>query len=243
MFDTNVCISPGATAMTEKNRKDIPRERLLDEAEALFSEKGYNAVTVREISAAADCNLASINYYFGNKKNLYLEVFRDRWVPRARRVHEYFRQELGDQEPSSLNAVVKSLALAFLEGPLTDEERRRHHQLIARELAQPTEAFDLVAELVTVPFCQKLSGLLRPFMPPELTQEQVVLNILCIFAMVLYFNFARAAVSRLTDQEYDEAFKARLVEHLTGFSLTGLGQAMPAELKLGGEPQAVPTKI
>ena len=67
--------------MTEKNRKDIPRERLLDEAEALFSEKGYNAVTVREISAAADCNLASINYYFGNKKNLYLEVFRERWVP------------------------------------------------------------------------------------------------------------------------------------------------------------------
>ena len=229
--------------MTEKNRKDIPRERLLDEAEALFSEKGYNAVTVREISAAADCNLASINYYFGNKKNLYLEVFRTRWVPRAQRVHEYFRQELGDQEPSSLTAVVKSLALAFLEGPLTDEERRRHHQLIARELAQPTEAFDLVSELVTGPFCQKLSGLLRPFMPPELTKEQVMLNILCIFAMVLYFNFARVAVSRLTDQEYDEAFKARLVEHLTGFSLTGLGQAMPAELKLGAEPRVVPTKI
>ena len=54
--------------MTEKNRKDIPRERLLDEAEALFSEKGYNAVTVREISAAADCNLASINSISATKK-------------------------------------------------------------------------------------------------------------------------------------------------------------------------------
>ena len=80
-------------------------------------------------------------------------------------------------------------------------------------------------------------------MPPELTNEQVMLNILCIFAMVLYFNFARVAASRLTNQEYDDAFKARLVEHLTGFSLTGLGQALPAEMKLAQEPQAAPTKV
>jgi len=229
--------------MTIKNRKEIPRERLLDEAEALFAEKGYNAVTVREIIAAADCNVASINYYFGNKKNLYLEVFRDRWIPRARRVHEYFRHLLAAQRPSSLTAVVKSLALAFLEGPLSDEERRRHHQLIAREMAQPSEAFDLVAEQVTRPFFQKLAELLRPFMSPELTGEQVMLNILCIFSMVLYFNFARVAVSRLTGQEYDAAFKTRLVEHLIGFSLAGLGTTLPPDLELAQETIAAHTKI
>ena len=226
-----------------RKSSETTRDNILDSAEVLFAKSGYNGVSIREITDAAQCNIASVHYHFGNKENLYLEVFRDRWVPRAQRVHEYFRQELGDQEPSSLTVVVKALALAFLEGPLSDEERRRHHQLIARELAQPTEAFDLVAELVTIPFFQKLSALLRPFMPPELTKEQVMLNILCIFAMVLYFNFARVAVSRLTNQEYDKAFKARLVEHLTGFSLTGLGQALPAEMKLAQEPQAVPTKI
>ena len=62
--------------MSQKVKKEIPRERLLEEAEALFAEKGYTAVSIREIIAAADCNVASINYYFGNKKNLYLEVFR-----------------------------------------------------------------------------------------------------------------------------------------------------------------------
>ncbi len=225
--------------MDLKQRKEIPRERLLDEAEALFAENGYNAVTVREIIAAADCNVASINYYFGNKKNLYLEVFRSRWIPRARRVHEYFRKLLADQQPASLTAVVKSLALAFLEGPLSDEERRRHHQLIAREMAQPSEAFDLVAEQATIPFFQKLADLLRPFMPPELTHEQVMLNILCIFSMVLYFNFARAAVSRLTNQEYDDAFKTRLVEHIIGFALTGLGKTVTEELDLSQELQVV----
>ena len=211
--------------MSQKEKKDIPRDRLLDEAEALFAEKGYKAVTVREIIAAADCNVASIHYYFGNKQNLYLEVFRERWIPRARRVHEYFRELMGSQDPSSLPEVVKSLALAFLEGPLSDEERRRHHQLMAREMARPTEAFSLVAEEVTRPFFTRLAEIMRPFMPAELTQEQVMLNILCIFSMVLYFNFARVAVSRLTGREYDEAFKAHLVEHLIGFSLAGLGNS------------------
>jgi hypothetical protein len=40
--------------------------------------------------------------------------------------------------------------------------------------------------------------------------------------MVLYFNFARVAVSRLTGREYDTAFRARLVEQITQFSLKGL---------------------
>ncbi len=211
--------------MSQKEKKNIPRDRLLDEAEALFAEKGYTAVSVREIIAAADCNVASIHYYFGNKQNLYLEVFRERWIPRAQRVHEHFRELMGSQEPSSLPEVVKSLALAFLEGPLSDEERRRHHQLMAREMARPTEAFSLVAEEVTRPFFTRLAEIMRPFMPAELTQEQVMLNILCIFSMVLYFNFARVAVSRLTGREYDEAFKAHLVEHLIGFSLAGLGNS------------------
>jgi len=41
--------------------------------------------------------------------------------------------------------------------------------------------------------------------------------------MVLYFNFARVAVSRLTGREYDALFRTHLVEHIIGFSLAGLG--------------------
>jgi hypothetical protein len=88
-----------------------------------------------------------------------------------------------------------------------------------------------------------LAELLRPFMSPELTGEQVMLNILCIFSMVLYFNFARVAVSRLTGQEYDAAFKTRLVEHLIGFSLAGLGTTLPPDLELAQETIATHTKI
>jgi hypothetical protein len=56
----------------------------------------------------------------------------------------------------------------------------------------------------------------------EMGQEQMLLNIFSIFSMVLYFNFARVAVSRLTGRQYDTAFRARLVEQITQFSLKGL---------------------
>jgi AcrR family transcriptional regulator len=209
--------------MSQNDKAEIPRERILNEAEALFAQKGYHGVSVREIITAADCNLAAVNYHFGNKQNLYLEVFRCRWLPRARRLREYFNKSLAAQDSLSLATVVQALAQTFLEGPLSDEERQRHHQLMSRELVKPTEAFELVAQEVMGPFFKELADLLRSLMTVELGEEQMMLNILSIFAMVIHFNFARVAVSRLTGREYDPAFKAQLVEHLIKFSLKGLG--------------------
>ena len=209
--------------MTQKDKNDITKERLLNVAEALFAQKGYDAVSIREITTVAHCNLAAVNYHFSSKQNLYLEVFRSRWVPRARRLQEYFRNSLAAQDSHSPTAVAQSLAEAFLMGPLSDEERQRHHQLMARELGQPTEAFELVAEQVIRPFFKGLADSLRSFMPEGLTEERLMLNILSMFATVLYFSFAHVAVTRITGHEYDAAFKTRLVEHITEFTVKGLG--------------------
>jgi TetR/AcrR family transcriptional regulator, regulator of cefoperazone and chloramphenicol sensitivity len=220
--------------MRQKERDASIRERLLDEAEALFAEKGYNTVSVREIIAAANCNLAAINYYFGTKENLYLEVFRSRWIPRARLEQEYFWGLLANQKPLSLSAVVKSLAQTFLEGPLRDEETRRHHQLISREMDRPSEAADLVHEQAMKPFFAKLAETMRPLLPQEFTDEQVMLNIMSVFALVLHFQIAREGISRNMRRPYDANLKAQLVEHITRFSLTGLG--------LGCTPEAETTR-
>jgi AcrR family transcriptional regulator len=205
--------------MSQNEKNDLTKERLLNEAEALFAQKGYDAVSVREITTAADCNLAAVNYHFGNKQNLYLEVL----VPRARRVQEYFRKTLAEQDAPLPTAVARSLAEAFLVGPLSDDERQRHHQLMARELGHPTEAFEFLADQVMRPFFGQLADILRPTIPKGLDKERLMLNILSMFALVLYFNFARVAVSRITGSEYDSAFKARLVEHIVQFSLHGWG--------------------
>ena len=99
--------------MAREQKEDLTRERILDSAEALFAQKGFRAVSVREITSAARCNLAAVNYHFGNKESLYLEVFRSRWVPRARRVQESFRKSLAANDSHSPQAVVRALAKAF----------------------------------------------------------------------------------------------------------------------------------
>ena len=199
------------------------KERILDEAEALFALKGYDAVSVREITGAANCNLAAVNYYFGNKKHLYLEVFRSRWLPRASRIQKCFQDSLKANGPLTPSAVVQSLARAFLEGPFSEEEHKRHHQLISGELAKPTEAFKMIADQALRPLFDSLLEDLRSVLPDDIEEERLVLNIFTVFAMVLYFNFAGTLISSFTGCDYDADFKGRLVDHIVEFSINGLG--------------------
>lgn len=55
---------------------DATRKRLLEAARHLFSERGFAAVTVRDITRAARTNVAAINYHFGGKLGLYEAVRR-----------------------------------------------------------------------------------------------------------------------------------------------------------------------
>ena len=53
-------------------------------SERLFAEQGFRAASVRDITREASCNIASVNYHFGGKSNLYREVFLRRLRDDAR---------------------------------------------------------------------------------------------------------------------------------------------------------------
>jgi AcrR family transcriptional regulator len=57
------------------------KERLLDAAEALFMEHGFEATSLRLITAAAEVNLAAVNYHFGSKEELFQAVLTRRLDP------------------------------------------------------------------------------------------------------------------------------------------------------------------
>lgn len=54
------------------------RDRILDAAERLFAEQGFYVTTLREITQAAQVNLAAVNYHFGSKQALVIAVFKRR---------------------------------------------------------------------------------------------------------------------------------------------------------------------
>lgn len=207
--------------MIKKKPDDNTPERLLDCAERLFARKGFDAVSIREITTCAKSNLAAVNYHFGNKTNLYMEVFRQRWVPRTRKIRKRFNEMLESDTPELKN-IVNAVATAFLDGPLSDNDRMNHVQLMQRELANPTQALDMVVAEVMEPYQQELSLLIRPHLPAAVDEQRLRLSLLSIIAMTLYFTFTRPAVTRLTGQEYDETFKSVLIDHITAFALNGI---------------------
>ena len=46
------------------------KNKILDAADVLFADKGFNGTSLREITSQANVNLAAVNYHFGSKKEL-----------------------------------------------------------------------------------------------------------------------------------------------------------------------------
>jgi AcrR family transcriptional regulator len=198
------------------------RQRILDVSERLFAEKGFDGVSVREITAEARCNVASINYYFGNKRGLYLAVFRERMLGRARKVQDAFWKQIGDSKEPDAGMIIRALATVFLKSPFSAKERILHHKLMAREVNRPTEAFEIFRSEVVMPFVNALIKLLEPYMPEDITKQDQMLCVLSIIAQVMHFHLSRNMIAGVTGRRFDDEFIDTLIEHIVSFSLYGL---------------------
>ena len=87
-------------------------ERVLRAAEALFAERGFDTVSLRDITGAAEVNVAAVNYHFGSKDKLVDAVVERHVTPinqeRLRLLDEYEAQPGEDALP------VRSILEAFL---------------------------------------------------------------------------------------------------------------------------------
>ncbi|MFC1891852.1 CerR family C-terminal domain-containing protein [Thermodesulfobacteriota bacterium] len=207
--------------MSKKN-SEVTKDNILDSAEVLFAKSGYNGVSIREITDAAQCNIASVHYHFGNKENLYLEVFRERWLPREKIVVRFFEDSLKDLSNPPPSKVFEVFARAYIDGPLTGLERQRQRLLVVREIAGPGEAFELVIEQIINPLLRIIMKYLEPFIKSGFTEKSLTIDILGIFGMVYYFTYSHNVVSRVMETEYEPSFKEMLINHIVSFSLNGM---------------------
>lgn len=61
----------------EKEKTD-KKDHILDVAEKVFAELGYEGASIRQISGEAGVNMAMLNYYFGSKEGVFLAIFERR---------------------------------------------------------------------------------------------------------------------------------------------------------------------
>lgn len=88
------------------------RDRILDVAERLFSSRGYKNVSVRELTAAAGANLASVRYYFGSKDQLLYAIYERYCTP----LNKARLQRLADcAEGEGRPPLLEQIVTAFLE--------------------------------------------------------------------------------------------------------------------------------
>jgi AcrR family transcriptional regulator len=104
---------------------DSTRTAILRAAERLYADRGFADVTLRDIVAAADVNLAAVNYHFGSKDELIAELFVTRSIATNReRLNELKAAELAGDGRAAIEAVLRALVGPTLRGCLGPEQQR-----------------------------------------------------------------------------------------------------------------------
>ena len=116
------------------------KTRILDAAERLFVEHGFEATSLRQLTTAAGVNLAAVNYHFGSKEELFQAVLTRRLDPmnqeRIERLEKLEREASG--KPLSCEKILFAMLIPALR--LARDERRggkNFLRLLGRAYADP----------------------------------------------------------------------------------------------------------
>ncbi|MBI1373088.1 MAG: DUF1956 domain-containing protein [Phycisphaera sp.] len=201
---------------------DNTTARLLDAAERLFSEKGYAATSVRDITQTAGCNIAAINYHFGGKTGLYeamfdrrLQTLRDQRITAVRTVVDEAVAK-GQVEP-----VLRAFAYAFM-APFIDTQRGPvTARLLMREILDPHLPRGMVLNRMIQPIHETMIEALTRVCPWLSIEE----SIRCLHSLVGQLVHLIMAWKIFDDAEHidDSLFDVdRAVDHVVAFSSAGI---------------------
>jgi TetR/AcrR family transcriptional regulator, regulator of cefoperazone and chloramphenicol sensitivity len=198
-------------------RRD-PKDLLLDAAGQVFAEKGLEEATVREICGKAGLNIAAVNYYFRDKKALYVEAVKLAHCTGGQTPQ--FEVPEGAPPEQVLEAFIRQMM-----GMMLDDVRPSWHlELMMREMARPTEACVELVRSFIGPMFETLKQILRPLLPSEISPLDLNLHGFSIVAQCLLYRYHRP-VGRILVGEGGYATLMdidRLTRHITDFSLAAL---------------------
>lgn len=79
------------------------KAKIMEVARVLFADHGYEGTSVREIAKEAEVNVASVNYYFSSKENLFLEIMKAGFLECSEEMKARLDKHNGDIEESMVD--------------------------------------------------------------------------------------------------------------------------------------------
>ena len=206
----------------QKEHKEDTRNRLLDAAEALFCEKGFDGTSVRELTAAAGCNLASVNYYFGGKDKLYAEMFRRQFEMMIRGNLESIEQVM-----SKPGVMLEDLLRAVMEPPIrrviANETGGKVMRLLVREILNQRIDREVMARDMKGRLFDRLGQAIMQLVP-GIDPDKILLVVFSFDGVILHlFLFMEFYQEMMPDLTIDD-----LLDHMVRFVAAAIrGYANP----------------
>lgn len=209
------------------------KTRILDAAERLFSEHGFNGTSLRDLTRLAAVNIAAVHYHFGSKEAVLTAVL-DRIVgptnhERLARLAQA-EEEAGD-DPPSVEAILEAFIAPDLRLIRDLGERGR---VVARFLGRSrTEPLAVVQQMTRHQFAELgqrfLEALERAL--PEVPRARLSERLHWLVGILTYILADTPPASTGTDPTDTDALTARLV----AFAAAGM-RTPPTEARAGDRP-------
>lgn len=198
------------------------RERLIDVAEGLFCEKGFDGTSVRDITSRAKCNVAAVNYHFGGKDKLYYEVFhRHMRTLRDIRIASIKRVMSQGEGEVTLEQLLRAFAIAFIEPLINESSGRRLMKLMVREMLDPYLPKKMFVEEMGRPTLSALGDAIAKICP-GLGQRETVMSILSVIGQLIHTVHLNEILNAEEDFGLQMPNLAEMVEHIVAFSAGGI---------------------
>ncbi len=188
------------------------KTRILDAAEKLFGDKGFDTTSLRDITTEADVNLASVNYHFQSKDSLIDAVIARRVEP----INEKRREMLAAAGPSP---TVKQILIAFLS-PLVSLDVSLVAPLMGRVLATPDVCRIQLFKKHMLPVAQQFTAALVKALP-DLSETEVMWRLTFTAGAMAHVMARSAHIQELSGGKCDPADRPAVLARLVTFATAG----------------------
>lgn len=205
--------------MTDMRREETTKNRILFAAGPIFARKGFHQATVREICDAASVNLASINYYFGDKQQLYIDSVI---LAREQRAQQFPFPSWSEETLPEVK--LREFVGMLLKRVVVMQTIPWQVQLLMREILNPTEACQKLVEDYFRPIFERLLKIVDEIAEQPLTTLRRTQTGFSIIGQCLHYRFSAGVISLMVDEDQrDECFDwEELTNHITEFSLAAI---------------------